>query len=172
MAYRPDTVVVSEFWAHHQPILLGDRLLQPGSTAHTAALETAYLAVVDDVARAGGRVVFIELASPGLSIGPFVAAGRPAGRARQPFTSRYVTGFNTVLHDVARRRPGLATTVSITDLLCPRGLCAALQDGHVVRPDGVHVSAEYSKQLVPVLLARLDTALADLPAPATTGVHQ
>ena len=170
--YRPDTVVVSEFWAHHQPILLGDRMLQPGSTAHSAALESAYVALVDDAAGSGGRVVFIELAPPGLSIGPFVAAGRPAGRARQPFTSRYVTGFNTVLHEVARRRPGLATTVSITDLLCPRGSCAALQDGRVVRPDGVHVSAEYSKQLAPVLLARLDSALADLPPPASPGVRR
>ena len=172
LAYRPDTVVVSEFWAHHQPILLGDRMLQPGSTAHSAALESAYVALVDDAARSGGRVVFIELAPPALSIGPFVAAGRPAGRARQPFTSRYVTGFNTVLHEVARRRPGLATTVSITDLLCPRGSCAALQDGRVVRPDGVHVSAEYSRQLAPVLLARLDSALADLPPPAAPGVRR
>jgi len=167
LAYRPDTVVVSEFWAHHQPILLGDRMQQPGSAAHSATLETAYLAVVDDVASAGGRVVFIELAPPGLSIGPFVAAGRPAGRARQPFTSRYVTEFNTVLHEVARQRPGLATTVSITDLLCPMGSCAALQGGRVVRPDGVHVSAEYSRQLAPVLLARLEAALADLPSPVT-----
>ena len=90
----------------------------------------------------------------------------PAGRARQPFTSRYVLGFNTVLHEVARQRPGLATTGSIADRVCPGGTCPAVLGGRVVRPDGVHVSAAYSGQLAPILRARIDTALADLRSAA------
>ena len=57
-------------------------------------------------------------------------------------------------------RPGRAATVSVTDVLCPAGRCDAVQDGRVVRVDGVHVTAAFSRVLAPVLTARVDRALA------------
>ena len=158
--YRPAVVVVSEFWAHHQVLLVGGRRLAPGTPDHDRALRTAYLGLVDEAAAAGARVVFVDVAPPGRSLGPVVAAGRPAGAVALPFSGRYVAGFDDLLAAVAAARPGRAATVSITDLLCPGGRCDAVQHGKVVRVDGVHVTAAFSRVLAPVLLARVERALA------------
>ena len=158
--YRPAVVVVSEFWAHHQVLLVGGRRLAPGTPDHDRALRTAYLGLVDELGAAGARVVFVDVAPPGRSVGPVVAAGRPAGAATLPFSGRYVAGFDDLLAAVAAARPGRAATVSITDLLCPGGRCDAVQHGKVVRVDGVHVTAAFSRVLAPVLLARVERALA------------
>ena len=155
-AYHPKTVLISEFWVHHQPLVLPDGSeLMPGTAAHDAAIREAFLQVVDEIAAHGGRVVFLELAPPGEMLGRQVATGRPAGPAG-PVTpgAQYVDGFNDVLRSVAAARPQVASTVSVTDLLCPDGRCLALRGDTVVRVDGVHYSIPFSKQLVPVLLQR------------------
>lgn len=154
--YRPATVLISEFWVHHQPLVLPDSSeLTPGTPAHDAALRAAFLPVVDEIAAHGGRTVFLELAPPGETLGRQVARGRPAATAG-PVTpgGRYVDGFNAVLRSVVAARPGVASTVSVTDLLCPGGRCRALRDGVVVRVDGVHYSVPFSKALVPQVLRR------------------
>ncbi len=157
--YRPQRVLVTEYWSHHQSLLVDGEVLAPGSAAHTSALERAYLALVEEIGRALARVVLVELPPPGLSIGPSVAAGRPAGSATPAPGGAYVEGFNRMLREVARQRPDVATTVDVSDVLCPDGSCAAVQHGRVVRGDGVHVTAAFSRVLAPVLLRRVDLAL-------------
>jgi peptidoglycan/LPS O-acetylase OafA/YrhL len=158
--YRPARVLVSEFWAHHQGLLVGGRLLRPGTPEHATALRTAYLRLVDEAGAVGAEVVLVETPPPGSSLGPVVAAGRPAGAATTAFDGRYVTGFNELLREVAARRPARVVTVSLTDLLCPQGPCGPVRGGRVIRTDGVHVTAAESRALAPTLLARADAALA------------
>ncbi|HEX8498133.1 MAG TPA: SGNH hydrolase domain-containing protein, partial [Actinomycetales bacterium] len=86
-------------------------------------------------------------------------AGRPAGRLDRPYGAMFVPAYDAMLREVAARRPGHAVAVDVTDLLCPGGSCAAVQDGQVVRSDGVHVTAATSRRLAPLLLARVDAAL-------------
>jgi hypothetical protein len=161
--YRPQTVLVTEFWTHHQTLLVDGHRLRPGTPEHSAALRRAYLRLVDEVAAVGGRTVLIELPPPGLSIGPFVAAGRPAGRATASPGGAFVDGFNAMLRDVVAARPGQAVTVSVTDLLCPHGRCEAVQGGRVVRYDGVHLTAASARRLVPVVVERARAALRASP---------
>lgn len=154
------TVVLSDFWSHHQAVLAAGRRLAAGSPAHTAVLRDAYARLVAELRSAGARTALVELPPPGTSVGPFVAAGRPAGRPTTPYGGRFVAGFDAMLREVAATSAGAAVTVRLDDVLCPGGRCDAVQDGRVIRVDGVHVSAATSRRIAPVLLRRVDAALA------------
>jgi hypothetical protein len=155
--YRPPVVLVAEFWATSLPLLVDGKKLPPGTAEHDAALKAAYLTVVDEVTKYGGRTVFLELAPPGEQLGSVVAPGRPASRAKPAVTGRgkFVDGFNAVLRSVAAARPEAASTVSVTDVICPQGHCGPLQGGMLVRGDGVHYSVPFSRYLVPILMRRI-----------------
>jgi len=164
--YRPALVLVTEFWSHHQPLLVDGHLLRPGTVEHTAALRQEYLELVDEVASVGGRVVFVELPPGGDSLGSVVAPQRPAGTARPPVPGDgLVPTWNALLHSVADSRPRSASVISVTDLVCPGGECRAVLDGVLVRTDGVHYSVPFSRGLGPVLLERALRA-AGLPVQA------
>jgi peptidoglycan/LPS O-acetylase OafA/YrhL len=154
--YRPKTVLVAEFWSSGQPLLVNGVRILPGTREHDHALRTAYQALVDEVAEYGGRTVFVELPPPGASIGDQYAAGRPAAASRPTVSGAglYVDSYNEVLQQVAQSRPELASTVSITDLLCTGTACPAVKDGTLLRVDGLHYSLQFSHQLVPTLLRR------------------
>ena len=155
--YRPPVVLIAEFSVHRLPLLVDGKELSVGTPEHDAALKTAYLAVVDEVAAYGGRVVFVELPPPGERFGEVVAAGRPAATAK-PLASGGgpdMDAFNAVLRSVAAARPSTAGTVSVTDLLCPGGRCLPVQDGMLKRTDGVHYTVRFSRYLVPILLRRI-----------------
>jgi peptidoglycan/LPS O-acetylase OafA/YrhL len=157
-AEHPDLVLVSDAWVHHQPVLVDGRLLQAGTPAHHEAVRAALDSLVDDVAVAGGRVAFIELPPPGPSVSTVLAEGRPAGRDRPiVLGASHVDEFNQVLRQVAADRPDSAAVVSVTDLVCPMGVdgdCPAIVDGQVVRYDGLHLTAAWSRRIGPALVDR------------------
>jgi hypothetical protein len=155
--YRPKTVLISEFWIHHQPIVLDHGTeLAPGTAAHDAAVKAALIRVVDEIASYGGHAVLIELPPPGDQLGLQVATRRPAGTAKDPVAGggRFVPGFDAVLRSVAAARPHTASTVSLTDVICPGGRCPAIQGDLLLRGDGVHYSVPFSRELVPILIRR------------------
>jgi peptidoglycan/LPS O-acetylase OafA/YrhL len=154
--YRPPVVLVAEFWASTRPLLVDGKRLPAGSPEHDAALKAGYLSIVDQVAAYGGRTVFLELPPPGEQLGSVVAPRRPAGEAKPPVIGggRFVDGFNAILRSVAAARPESSSTVSVTDLICPQGHCGPVQNGMLVRTDGVHYSIPFSRYLVPELLRR------------------
>jgi peptidoglycan/LPS O-acetylase OafA/YrhL len=155
--YRPPVVLVADSAVHRQPLLVNGKKLAPGTPEHGAALRAGYLDLVDQVAAYGGRVVFVELAPPGETFGPAVAAGRPAATAKPPVDGGgpHMDAFNAVLRSVAAARPGTASTMSVTDVLCPDGRCRAVRDGTLMRTDGIHYTVRFSRQLVPIMLQRI-----------------
>jgi peptidoglycan/LPS O-acetylase OafA/YrhL len=154
-AHHPRLVLVSDAWAHHQPVLVDGRLVEPGTLAHHDAVRRALDSRVDDVAAVGGRVALVELPPPGPSVSTVLASGRPAGRDRPiVLGAAHVDAFNRVLHEVATDRPADAAVVSVTDLICPDGQCPAMADGHVVRYDGLHLTSAWSRRIGPQLVDR------------------
>jgi hypothetical protein len=153
-AYHPKMVLITEFWSHHQSLLLDGHLLRPGKPKHTAALKAAYESLTAEIAATGAQTVFIDLSPPGESLGASIAAGRPAGTVTWAPGGEFVAGFNAMLHAVAAERPRSIGFISVDDLLCPGGQCTAVQNGKIIRTDGVHVTATESRQLVPALLQR------------------
>ncbi len=168
--YRPPVVLIAEFSVHRLPLLVDEKELPVGTPEHGTALKAAYLSVVDDVAAYGGRVVFVELPPPGERFGEMVAAGRPAATAR-PLASGggpTMAAFNAVLRSVATARPRTASTVTVTDLLCPGGRCLPVRDGMLMRTDGVHYTVRFSRYLVPILMRRI--GVPTTPAPSVVNV--
>ena len=106
--YHPQVVVVSEFWAHHQVLQVGDRLLHPGTAEHAQALRGG-LPRAGRRGRRGRRAGGVRRRRAArCSVGPVVAAGRPAGQAVEPFNGQYVAQFDDLLAGVAapgRGRP-------------------------------------------------------------------
>jgi peptidoglycan/LPS O-acetylase OafA/YrhL len=158
--YKPKVVLIAEFWASNLPVLVDGQKLQAGTPEHDAALEAGYLKVIDQVAAYGGKVVFLELPPPGEQLGEVVAKNRPAGHSRPPVTGggKFVDGNNAMLRATAAARPKTASTISITDVLCPGGHCGPVLNGMLVRNDGVHYTIPFSRYLVPIIMQRIAAA--------------
>lgn len=165
--WRPGTVVITEYYSHHQALLVDGRMVAAGTAEHDQVEYDAYTALVRQIRATGAQVVFLELPPPGESLGASVAAGRPAGDFPEAVGGEYVDGFNTVLRRVARENAGVVS-VQVDDLFCPGGECTALSDGTIVRGDGVHVSYRYSQLIGPEILSRVDTARAVAEAESAT----
>ena len=155
---QPDLVLVEDFWPHHQRLWLDGHVVEPGTAEHEATLAARYRDIVGEVAAVGGRTVFVEIPPSGTSIGPSVAPGRPAGKAQYAYPDTYRPGFNALLRSVADSSTS-AAVIEIDDLLCPGGRCDAVQGGHLMRPDGVHLTPDRSAQLAPVVLERARQAV-------------
>ncbi len=69
------------------------------------------------------------------------------GRPQHAYPDTYRPGFNGMLRQVADSSTS-AAVIEIEDMLCPGGRCDAVQ-GHLVRPDGVHLTPDRSVQLAP-----------------------
>ena len=112
-------------------------------------------------------MALVELPPPGPSVSTVLASGRPAGRDRPiVLGAAHVDEFNAVLHEVAVDRPDGAAVVSVTDLICPGGAggqCPAMVDGQVVRYDGLHLTAKWSRRIGPELVDRAVAAVDALP---------
>ena len=74
------------------------------------------------------------------------------------------TEYNDVLTDVVAHARGDVKIVSITDRICPNGICAPIVDDVLLRYDDHHFSVAGARWIVPKLLDALRDAGA-LPAP-------
>ena len=154
--YRPQVVLVAEYWLHDQDVVVDGVRLRIGSPAYRAAVRARYTALVDRVAARGGRTAFLELPPRGESLGAVIAPGRPAGQSRAPDPTRAARlAYNEDLARVVAARPAVSSLVSVTDLLCADGHCPAVLDGMLARTDGVHYTSAYSRVLAPALVDRI-----------------
>ena len=65
--------------------------------------------------------------------------------------------YNEVFRRLPRRVPRVST-ISLTDVICPKGVCSPEVDGILMRDDGVHFSPAASEWLAPLLYQRLTDA--------------
>jgi peptidoglycan/LPS O-acetylase OafA/YrhL len=146
--YRPRVVLIAEFWDSVQSLMVNGAKIPADTAAHDTALRLGYQKLVDEIAEHGGRTVFLELPPPGFAIDDPTTITVTGG-------GRTVNRYNAILRSVAQSRPELATTVSLTDVICPGGACQALSGNMVIRSDGVHYPPYFSRRLVPVLMQRI-----------------
>jgi hypothetical protein len=52
----------------------------------------------------------------------------------------------------------MVTTVSITDVLCPRQVCPPVIDGQLARYDGIHFTGRFSRKITRTITERAEAA--------------
>jgi peptidoglycan/LPS O-acetylase OafA/YrhL len=133
--------------------------LRPDTPAHrgevVAALRTAFSAMTSS----GARVVVLRVPPPGEPVDCAIeGTGRGCGGTEHSPAhawTRAVNGYYAAATD------GLAPRVvmlDVDDLVCPgpAGQCVAARGDQLIRYDGVHYTAGFSRWLAPRLAARLD----------------
>jgi peptidoglycan/LPS O-acetylase OafA/YrhL len=158
-AVHPSVLVMTEHGAAISPVQIDDRLVPALTVEHDHALVDGYVAVFSRFVDRVDHIVLVETSQDGLPIGCVEQSSAPRNRCSQPpFTVEAIKRFNGVLHDVARRFPGKVSVISISNLICPNGICLPIRDGMLIRYDGQHYTATFSRWLVPQLLDRIGAA--------------
>ena len=149
-------------------VLAGGVVKEAGSPEHRDQLEADLEAAYQRLAAGGAQVVIVSPTpwSPAV-IGKCAAgASAPPECVLDEELHASFDGLAEALRGLAERHPSGARLVTVDDLLCPeRRACPLLQLGDaVVRPDGIHFSADGAAWYVPVLLDRV--GVEHVPAPA------
>jgi hypothetical protein len=132
---------------------------QPDNLAVT---EQALAEVSGQLTHDGARLTLLEMPPViGAQCGKPSQFSSSACRVRVDSDKRFPP-YNALFRRVAGRVPGVST-ISITDTICPGGVCVAELNGIVLRYDGQHFTAPAARWLAPLMYAQLVHAGA-LPA--------
>jgi peptidoglycan/LPS O-acetylase OafA/YrhL len=134
-----------------------DGVVRAGTPEHIAVAETALTDVARAITSKRARLAFIEL--------PPAIPGECLNKDQQQRLDCQVPVANDVqqipYNELFRRLPMRVphvSTISMTDVICPKGVCRAEVDGILMRYDGVHFSPAASEWLAPLLYQRLTDA--------------
>jgi peptidoglycan/LPS O-acetylase OafA/YrhL len=152
---RPDILIVNEIAASTRRLRVGDEWIEPLTPEHDQQLidgfRVSFRRFLDDAP----HIVVIETNQ----IGPTADCIRSESDEPEcePPTSTIdpINRFNDVLNSVADGFPGRVEVISTADLVCPDGFCAAFQNGMLVRFDGEHFTATYSRWIAPHVVDRV-----------------
>jgi peptidoglycan/LPS O-acetylase OafA/YrhL len=162
--WHPEVVVLLDSVELSDFVSASGEIVSRDDPAHLATERRAMQSVADTFVARGTRLVFVEV--PPVVTPPrclredtldlaecaFPASGDPG-----------VPAFNAMLGRVAAHHPGRAFVVSLTDELCPGGVCPPAPEGIFARYDGHHFTSVGARWIVPVLNTKMLDAGA-LPA--------
>ena len=153
---RPTILVMTEHGSAVSSLLVDDRFVAPLSAEHDQTLIDAYDAVFERFLGSVERIVLIETNHDGLPVGCSGVASTNKASCSQPLaTVDAIDRFNLVLDTVAKHFPGRVSVISLADIVCPGGYCVPVRDGMLIRYDGQHYTATFSRWLAPQLVDRI-----------------
>jgi hypothetical protein len=127
-----------------------------GDPARTGLVERSIATVLQRLIKGGSSVVMLA-ASPtaqplecALDRPPPARCADPAYSLSDPNASQ----LNRAVEHVAAHFKHNVFTVSVDDVLCPRGVCKPVINGTLGRFDGVHYTRPFSLIIVPIILRR------------------
>jgi peptidoglycan/LPS O-acetylase OafA/YrhL len=121
---------------------------------HIAAAETALIDVARVITSKNALLAFIEL--PPTIPGECLKKNQQSALNCQRPVANDIEQipYNDVFKRLPTRVPHVST-ISMTDVICPNGVCRPEVDGIAMRYDGVHFSPAANERLAPVLYQRL-----------------
>jgi peptidoglycan/LPS O-acetylase OafA/YrhL len=152
--WNPTAVVAVDRWEIIDFVGPDGIVLATRTPEHIAVTETA----LEDVARAitskRARLAFVEL-PPVIPTECLKKEKEQRLQCQVPVADDVVQiPYNDVFKRLAMRVPHVST-ISITDVMCPDGVCSPELDGILIRYDGLHFSSAGSGWLAPLLYRRL-----------------
>jgi peptidoglycan/LPS O-acetylase OafA/YrhL len=158
-AAHPSVLIMTEHGAAISRLQVNGRWVAALTPEHDRALIDGYETTFGRLLSRVDHIVVIETNQDGLPIGCVEQTSAPGARCSQsPSNVEAIERFNGVLHTVAERFPGQVSVISISDLVCPNATCLPIRDGMLIRYDGQHYTATFSRWLVPRLLDRITAA--------------
>ncbi|HTI38527.1 MAG TPA: acyltransferase family protein [Vicinamibacterales bacterium] len=152
--WNPRTIIAIDRWEIMDAALPDGRVVPGGTPEHVALVENSLADAARRLTSQGAHLVFIEL-PPILSADCGAPGARSLPRCHALVRDNAVQDrYNEAFRRIARQVPRVAT-LSITDTLCPGGVCAWDIDGLVLRFDGLHFTPDASRWLAPLLLHEL-----------------
>jgi hypothetical protein len=112
----------------------------------------------------GARLVFLEL-PPALPIDCGTASKVSSLGCRVRVTDDSAQAPDNAMFKRLQAQVPRVSTVSVTDAICPNGVCAPEVNGMMVRLDGLHFTPAASVWLAPVFFQRLKAINAFLGGP-------
>jgi peptidoglycan/LPS O-acetylase OafA/YrhL len=162
--WRTDVVVIVESVEMADFSDRNGTVVEGGSPAWVQAETRELLSVVRGFASAGIHVVLVEAAPVVTPEGCLRRDGADDPACVVPAGGDERAGaFNDILAEVDARSRGEVSIVSMTQHLCPAGLCSPVIDGVFARYDGHHFSKAGARWLVPLLIE--DMRRAGVPIP-------
>ena len=156
---HPNVLIMSERGAAISPLREDDAWVSVLSDQHDRALVVGYVTVLGRFLEHVDKIVLVETNQDGLPVGCVEQNAAPGHRCSQRSSNvEAIERFNGVLQSVADRFPGRVSVISLADLVCPGGSCLAMRDGMLIRYDGQHYTATFSRWLGPHLVDRIDEA--------------
>ena len=151
--WHPKLVIVVDR-TERNDIADGDRIVKAGTAEHRKLTTAALTDFARRITAAGSRLVFLELA-PDLPIGCLAPSQLDAPECRIRVDSNAAANeIVATYRDVAAAVPGVSS-ISISDGICPDGVCRPVVEGLMLRYDGTHFSAPGAEHLAPLIYRRL-----------------
>ena len=154
---RPDVLILSEHGAAISQLRIDDQWIPVLSDEHDQTLVAGYVAVFERFLEHVDKIVLVETNQDGLPVG-CIQQGAAGECPQSKPNVEAIERFNGVLHSVAEGFPGRVSVISVEDLVCPGGTCLPIRDGMLVRYDGQHYTATFSRWLGSQLVDRIDEA--------------
>jgi hypothetical protein len=155
--FHPDLWIVSDRF------LLADMAtpegpLRVGDPQRDELIVDSMAATLDRMGRDGAAIAVLEIPPPGPPVDCAVDEGSDC-ESPQYSTAEDATAHANGLQRLAvQRAHANAALVSVTDVICPGGQCVASIGDKLVRYDGVHFTAGYSREIAPVIVRRAEAA--------------
>jgi len=152
--WRPSVIVAMDRWELTDFVGQDGSTVNSGTADHQLQSAQALYDVATQLTSQGARLVFIEL-PPILHSDCGKRSLADTGYCRRTVSADEVdTPFSLVLRGVAARTPDVAT-ISITDAICPNGVCVAKINGILLRFDGLHFTSTAAVWLAPFIYREL-----------------
>jgi peptidoglycan/LPS O-acetylase OafA/YrhL len=153
--WHPDLIIAIDRWEIIDAFGPDGEVVESGTAEHLALTETAMENAARRLTAQGARLVFIEL-PPILPAACTKPATQPVSNCARSVAADVTDApYNAIFRRVAALLGGSGATISITDLICPGGICVPEVSGRIVRFDGLHFTPAAGRWLAPAIYKRL-----------------
>jgi peptidoglycan/LPS O-acetylase OafA/YrhL len=158
--YRPDVWIISDRFGVNALVQPNGQVLAPGDPRRDVILEAAMRTTLARLTAQGAQALVIAPPPRGEPVE--CATHKPAAPecAGSLYTlrDRATASLDRLFRQAVAAFPDKAAYVTVDDILCPGGTCVPALDGLLVRFDGVHYTASFSRHVVPILITRGEQA--------------
>lgn len=157
--WHPDVVVVADFMETQAVAQTDGRVLGAGSPQAIAALDPALRDLVLAFTRDGAKVVLLELPPQlGSDCARVLNAAEPQCTVPVSRGNASRTAYDQAYRRIASTVPGVST-VSVTEAVCPGGVCTPRPRGVLLRSDGLHYTGSGAIAVMPAFEQAIDASL-------------